>query len=185
MNLNPSDNCRFFEYGEVVLEEHDFVTRQASIQICIPCCLFQAVTPSLLGAGIIDQFKLRDPMAVWIPTFSKKRMSPVANEMIDNSLIRLNMSLKARAEEVLKTFRICAQMVLNPSDLIPILPLGTYVNLRFRCEIDKIPDVLIGVQNTPVDGVAEFQWALATVLTYVLDSFKNHNSQKVPEFFPF
>src|ERR1700690_4251128 len=170
MNFNPSDDCKFFEYGEVVLEEHDFSSRQASIRICMPCCLFQAVTPSLLGAGLIDQFKLRDPMAVWVPTFSKERMSSVAEGMIHNSLIRLNMSLKTRVEEVLRTFRICAQMVLNPSDLIPMLPLGTYVNLRFRCEIDKIPNVLIGIQNTPVDGIVEFQWALATVLTYVLDS---------------
>lgn len=184
MNLNPSDNCKFFEYGEVVLGEYDFDSRQASIQICIPCCLFQAIIPTLLGAGIIDQFKLREPMAVWVPTFSKERMSSNANNLVDNALVRLNAGLKIKAKEVVKTFQACAELVLNPSDLIPILPLGIYVNLRFRCEIDKIPNVLIGVQNIQVDGIAEFQWALATVLTQVLDDFKNRDEAKVQGFLP-
>ena len=180
--LDPSEECKFFEFGEVRLEENDFTSRQASIRICIPCCLFQAVTPSLLGVGLIDQFKLREPIAIWIPTFSQERMSPNANNFVDNALVRLNMLLKSKAEDVLKTFEGCAQLVLNPSDLIPILPLGVYVTLRFRCEIDKIPDVLIGIQNTPVDGIHEFQWALATVLTCVLDDFKRYDGRQVRQF---
>lgn len=178
----PSDFQKFFEYGEVSLEEHDFFTRQTSIRICMPCSLFQAVIPSLLGAGVIDQFKIREPMAIWIPNFSQEMLLPMADQSIDNILIRINMSLKAHAEEILQTFHTCAQLITNPSSLIPILPLGVYITIRFRCRIDDIPNVLIGIQKTPVDGIYEFQWALATVLARILEDFEKRDSMKVLQF---
>jgi hypothetical protein len=176
----PQDSKCFFEYGKVHLEANDFQTRQASIRICMPCCLFQAVTPSLLGGGLIDEFKLLEPMAVWIPSFSEESLSSVADKIIDNPLARVNMSLKTRAEEILQTFKICAHLVSNPSSLIPILPLGIYITLRFRCKVDNIPNVLIGIQNTDIDGVHEFQWALATVLAYILEDFRSRDYLEAP-----
>src|SRR3990167_3478660 len=124
--MTPSESATFFEFGEVKLEEHDFITRQASIRICMPCCLFQAVTPSLLGAGLIDQFEIRYPIAVWIPQFSTDRLSHFA-ENSDDVVSQLNSTLKTCVQEVIATFQKCAHVMLNPSDLIPIFHLGVYI----------------------------------------------------------
>lgn len=178
MNPKSSESAKFFEFGEVTFEERDFPSRQAAIRICMPCCLFEAVTPSLLGAGVIDQYKVREPMAVWMPKFSAERMHPNAEQILDSSLERLNMTLRASAEGIIETFQSLSFLVTDPSDLIPLLPLGVYVTFRLRCRIDDIPKVLFGVQNTPVNGVAEFQWALASVLACVLEDVQKWEASK-------
>jgi hypothetical protein len=178
MTPEPSESTKFFEFGEVTFEERDFPSRQAAIRICMPCCLFEAVTPSLLGAGVIDQYRVREPMAVWMPKFSTERMHPNAEQLLDNSLERLNMTLRATSENTLEIFRNLSYLVADPSDLVPLLPLGTYITFRLRCRIDDIPKVLFGVQNTPVNGVAEFQWALASVLACVLEDIQKWEASK-------
>jgi len=170
--LNPSESAKFFEYGEVNFEERDFPSRQASIRICMPCCLFETVTPSLLGAGLIDQYRVREPLAVWVPKLSEERMSSHANQLLDNAKERVNMTLRASTENILNIFHTLSFLVANPSDLVPLLPLGTYITFRFRCNIDNMPKVLFNIQNIPVDGIAEFQWALASVLACILNDIR-------------
>jgi hypothetical protein len=161
----PMDVARFFEYGEVSFTDRDFPSRQASIHICIPCCLFQAVTPALLGAGIIDEFYIRDPLAVWMPKLAPERVRGVDSGMV-------NTTIHHHAETSLEIFRLLSHHVNNVADLVPLLPLGIYIALRFRCRIDDIPKVLFAIQGIPVDGVHEFQWALASVLACVLQDFQ-------------
>jgi len=161
-----SDDAKFFEYGHVLLLGNDFKTRQASLEVCMPNSLMQAVTPSLLGAGWVDQFRVRDPVAVWLPQLTPSRMNAAASGH-DLPHTRANMALKQWAEEVLQVFQKVAQFLVDPSDIVPFLPMGTYVQFRFRCRVDDIPKVLEGVDATPVVGVPEFQWALASVLAAV------------------
>ena len=179
----PADSAKFFEYGEVVFEERDFPSRTAAIRICVPNCLFQAVTPALLGAGLIDQFTVRDPIAAWVPMFTDARMIPHASELVDNACAQMNATASMVATSALRAFHSMARLLNNPSDLVPILPLGVYVTLRFRCRIDDIPKVLFGIQGIPVDGVAEFQWALASVLACVLQDMRTWEqaSERLPQ----
>ena len=161
-----SDDAKFFEYGQVVLLERDFKTRQASMDVCMPNSLMQAVTPSLLGAGWVDNFRVRDPVAVWIPQLTPERMNGLS---VGHDLphTRANIALRQWTEEVLQVFQKVSQFLVDPSDIVAFLPMGTYVCFRFRCRVDDIPKVLEGVDRTPVVGVREFQWALATVLAAV------------------
>lgn len=163
----PVDSSQFFEYGKVVLEDTDPVGRTASIAISMPNCLFQAITPSLLGAGFIDNFKVSEPLAVWIPQVTKERLSFMGTQL-DQADARINTAIAHQMSVVAQTFAKVSQLLTNPADLVPMLPLGTYVSLRFRCRIDDVPKVLFGIQETKVEGVHEFQWALACVLAQAL-----------------
>lgn len=162
-----TDSARFFEHGVVTVEETDPRSRQAALSMTMPNCLFQAVTPSLLGGGLIDNFRLAEPLSVWLPQVTEGRLSFVGTQ-VDNAVARMNTIVRNQAEVVLQTFAQASNLLLSPADLIPMLPMGVYVSLRFRCRVDDIPKVLEGVQGTPVVGVAEFQWALATALAAVL-----------------
>lgn len=163
----PSEFSRFFEHGHVEIEGTDAKTRQAAISMQLPCCLFQAVVPSLLGAGFIDNFRISEPLCVWIPKVTKERLS-LQGSQVDNAVARINTTVEHQAAVIIKTFSMAAELLHNPADLVPMLPLGVYVSLRFRCRVDDIPKFLTGVQGTPVDGVPELQWALACVLAKVL-----------------
>jgi len=165
--IEPSDFARFFEHGEVSFMERDFPRRQARLEVVLPCCLFQAITPSLLGAGFIDNLQIRQPVAVWMPQLTKSRLNALTMEVPD-AAERMNKAVLERIDLILKTYEGLAHFVNDPTDIVPMLPLGTYIKFHFRCRIDDIMKVLEGVQNTPVAGVPEFQWALASVLHCVL-----------------
>lgn len=167
--VEASEDTRFFEYGEVRLEEVDHQHRQAVLECCMPNCLLQTLTPSLLGSGVIDSFRVREPHAVWLPKLGKERFNPTAASTIDSVDARVNQTIRERVEETMRVFQGVSQLVNNPADLVPILPMGVYVNYRYRCHIDKIPNVLYSIDTLLVfTGVPEFQWALASVLKQVL-----------------
>ena len=161
-----SDEAKFFEYGSVVLKSRDFKTRQALLEVCMPNTLMQAVTPSLLSSGWIDNFKIMEPIAVWIPQLNPSRMNVLAKSH-DLVHTRANMAIKQWVDGALQVFQKISQYLIDPSDIISFLPMGTYVSFRFRCRIDNIPQVLEGIDKTPAEGVREFQWAMACVLAGV------------------
>jgi hypothetical protein len=171
-----AEQSRFFEYGEVLLTENDYKTRQAAVSVCMPCCLFQAVTPSLLGGGLVDGLKVREPLAVWLPQLTSERVSPLVRAQVPDAEIRINAVMKAHVDELLRLFQGASGVIVDPADLVPYLPLGTYVCFRFRCRIDDVPKVLEGVDRTPVTGVPEFQWALAMVLKCALEDHARHEA---------
>lgn len=164
---SPVDASQFFEHGKVVLEDVDHVARTAAVFMQMPCCLFQAVTPSLLGAGLVDNFRIAEPLACWLPQLTEERISFVGKQL-DQAHVRVNTGVSQQMEAVLQTFVKISTLLNDPADMIPMLPLGTYVALRWRCRIDDVPKVLHGVQETPVVGVPEFQWALACVLAQAI-----------------
>lgn len=168
---DAAEQSKFFEYGEVSLVNCDYKTRQASINMCMPCSLFQAVTPSLLGGGLVDNLKVREPLAVWLPQLTSERISPLVRAQVPDAEVRINSVMRAHVDELLKLFQSATSVISDPSDLVPYLPLGIYICFRFRCRVDDIPKVLEGVDKTPVAGVHEFQWALAMVLKCVLEDF--------------
>lgn len=169
--VEPLDSAKFFGSGYIVVEAKDFKTRQASIEMCLPHTLLQAITPSLLGSGWIDKLKVKEPITVWIPQLTAERMNSAAIGH-DVPHIRANMALKQWTDEVVQVFQKISQFLVDPSDIIPFLPMGTYVQLRFRCRVDDIPKVLEGVEKTPVIGIPEFRWALASVLAMVCLEFQ-------------
>jgi len=171
------ENSTFFEHGFVKLVANDYLTRMVSIDVCMPCTLFQAITPQLLGTGYVDHFRIRSPIAVWIPKLTDERYKPsVRHQGISD---RLHVALR---EEILKTcklFEHISDYLEDPSDIIPILPLGVYVEFSFRCHIDQIIGMLEGINNIRVAGIPEFQWSLASVLKESLEDFSKIFSPKL------
>ena len=159
----------FFEYGEISYINFDESTRQAAIKMCMPACLMQTITPALLGAGHIDQYELRNPVATWMPDLNEDYYKPEILKQFPNLGREVNSTVKNKLEEVLKLFQELSQTTVSPSDFIPILPMGTYVKFRLRCQIDEMAKVLLELENTPVAGVAEFRFALAEILADILD----------------
>ena len=175
----PSESAKFFGSGYIILESKDYKTRQASLELCLPHTLLQAITPSLLMSGWIDKLEVKDPITVWLPQLTAERMNEAASSH-DVPHIKANMALKQWTEEVVQVFQKIAQFLVDPSDIIPFLPMGTYVKLRFRCRVDDIPKLLQGVEDTSISGIPEFRWALASVLAEVCLYFQAIDSKKIP-----
>ena len=65
-----------------------------------------------------------------------------------------------KTEEVLKLFQELSTITLDRSDLVPMLPLGTYTLFKYRCDINQLPLIDLDLQNVNIIGVSEFRSAL-------------------------
>jgi hypothetical protein len=143
----------------------------------MPCCLFQTVVPQLLAAGYIDHPRIHQPIAVWLPQVTQERMNVFGGTQ--SGADQVNVAVRAWTQQLLNIFERLSTFIKEPSDIIPMLPLGVYVDFRWRCRIADILDVIEGVQaQVHVAGVPEFQWALACVLQCVLEDYAAWESKR-------
>lgn len=165
------DPLCFFEHGRVSVVGHDAPGRKAILHVSLPCCLMQAVTPVLLGSGAIDNYCVLNPIAVWIPTLTDDRFKP--NFAGDGNRVsqRANRDLVRKANEVLQVFSTISPTLSDPTDIIPVLPLGTYVQFRYRCDVDRTVAMLADMGGIPVAGIPELQYAMAAAMAAVLSEF--------------
>lgn len=168
----PQDETRFFEHGKVSFVARDFPSRTAALDITMPCCLFQTVVPQLLGAGFVDHPRIHGPIAVWMPQLTQERFNILIGGDPGAST-QVNVQVRAFLEQLLGIFDKLGAYLKDPADLVPMLPLGVYVDFRWRCKIDDILKVMEGIDRIRVAGVPEFQWALACVLQCVLEDYAN------------
>jgi hypothetical protein len=175
--VEPQDETRFFEYGQVALSVRDFPTRTAALDITMPCCLFQTVVPQLLAAGFIDHPRIHQPLAVWMPQVTIERMNVFGRSQAGAD--QVNVGVRALIKQVETVFEKLSVFMMDPSDIIPLLPLGIYVDFRWRARVDDMPKVLEGVQKQiHIAGVAEFQWALTCVLHCVLQDYERWDEKR-------
>jgi len=165
---NGEPYARFFEYGEVSIQSHDPHQRMASLRVQMPCCLMQTVTPALLGAGLIDKYEVMAPFAAWIPELTEDRFKPEVIQISSGIPSIATNQLAKTMKSVLELFTQFFPILKDPSDVIPILPLGTYITFQYRCRVDAMVKVLDHLESIHVAGVAEFRFALATVLAFIL-----------------
>jgi hypothetical protein len=163
------ENSTFFEHGYVKLVANDYDTRSVSVNICMPCTLLQAISPQLLGAGLLDHFRLHNPVAIWIPQLSDERFSPGVRH--DGIAKRLNIALREEIVRTCKLFEHVSQYLIDPTDIIPVLPLGVYVEFTYRCHVDRILGMLEGIDSINIIGIPEFQWSFAGILKECLEDF--------------
>lgn len=173
----PQDETRFFEHGQVQFAARDFPSRTAALDITLPCCLFQTVVPQLLAAGVIDHPRIHQPIAIWMPQVTVQRMNVFGASQ--SGADQVNVAVKSWLKQLLTIFEKLSAYLLDPADIIPMLPLGTYVDFRWRVRVDDILKVIEGVQKqSHVSGIAEFQWALACVLQCVLEDYASWEERK-------
>lgn len=149
------------------MESHDHKSRQACLRIVAPYCVVQAATPALLGAGLIDEFSLHNPIAVWIP---EPRIDAFKNAVRvpcpDVATVSRGVVVQ-HVTRLLSCFSEIAQAMDDPSELFPMLPLGTYVKVRYRCGYDKLGAILEGMEEN-VSGLPHLRYAMAEVLSFML-----------------
>lgn len=163
---------KFFEYGEMNLEACDQEVRQASIRICMPCCLMQTVTPVLLGGGLIDSYELRNPIAVWVPSVAASRYKPDASSELPRLAQAVEEQIHGALKKLLDLFSQASHVLTDPGDFIPALPMGTYIRFRYRCKTDRIVDVITELESIDTLGVQEFRFAMATILANILNEWE-------------
>ena len=168
--ISIDNSVTFFDYGHVNLTLCDSVSRQAMFDICMPCCLFQTVTPHLLNGGYIDDLKIRDPISIWIPKLTVDRFNDAVRSVQDIDNLTNNY-IKEEIERVGKLYTNLQNYLIDPSDIIPILPLGVYITFFYRCNVDSIPAILEGIESIKVVGIKEFQWSLAVMMRHTLLQF--------------
>jgi hypothetical protein len=175
----PQDETRFFEHGQVTFVARDFPSGTAALDITMPCCLFQATIPQLLAAGFIDHPRIHHPVVVWMPEVSIERMNVFGHSQ--SGADQVNIAVRSWLKQLLSIFEKLSVYLQDPSDIVPMLPLGTYIDFRWRVRIVDILKVMEGVQRIiHVAGVPEFQWALACVLQCVLQDYDQWNVRKLP-----
>lgn len=165
----PRDETKFFEHGQVSFAARDFPSNTAALDITMPCCLFQAVVPQLLGAGYVDNPRIHQPISIWMPQMTAERMNIFGGSQ--SGADQTNVAIRGWLQQLLTIFEKLSVFIKDPSDIVPMLPLGVYIDFRWRCRIDGILKVMEGVQTISVAGVPEFQWALACVLQCVLEDY--------------
>ncbi len=162
------DPFHFFSHGKVSIAGHDVESRQVILLICMPFCLMQTVTPALLGAGSVDGFSIMNPVSAWIPQLSDERFHPQYVGTDRRVSPRANRVVSQKVQDILGTFGSLTPTLKDPSDIIPMLPLGVYVQFRYRCRLDALAVALIEMEKTIVAGVPEFRYALAAALAEIL-----------------
>lgn len=162
---------KFFEYGEVELEASDKQTRQLSLRICMPCVLMQTITPAMLGAGLIDNNEIRNPIAVWLPKVTEELISPLIVQRIPNITEMIEKGMLGTVESVMEAFQDLGKAFIDPSFLISMLPMGIYVRFRFRGTIIGFAGALEELEKFNIVGIPEFRYACAEVLAKALIEF--------------
>jgi hypothetical protein len=155
-------HARFFSHGEVSVLEEDRASGQVVLSVVLPACVMQAVTPQLLGAGLIDSYELRRPLAAWVPTVEDSGFSTDDPTVCSS----VNAGLHAAARASLEAFTAASSSLRFPADALPVLPLGTYVRFRMRCSVDALA-VAVGAMQRAA-GVAELKHAFARVVAALL-----------------
>lgn len=163
-------NSQFLAHGEVSVKYHDVPSRMVALQICIPSWLMTAATPILLGAGLIDEYEIRSPLSVWFPTIPNDRFIPEYVDISRDLSLRASEQSVALIKAILEWFIQLSKVLKDPTDAVPILPLGIYVTFQYRCRIDAMAEALLKLESLPLAGIPEFRFALAEVLAYLLDS---------------
>lgn len=131
----------------------------------------QTLTPVLLGAGVLDRYELRNPVAAWIPIIGVERYVQGTREKAPQLPKIAAQEMRKKTQEVLEFFREMAQTLQDPTDMIPLLPMGTYVKFRYRCTVDKLTHALILMEQFNVVGVPEFRFAVARILAGILSAW--------------
>lgn len=156
--------CSFFEHGLVETLEDDERSGQLHLAVTLPACVMQAATPCLLGAGILDSYEVRSPLAVWIPTIGD---AGFRDELSQGELpARVNAEVRRRVRELVELFVSTSSTLKFSGDLVPMLPMGVYVRFRMRCSADKLAPAVEAMGGAA--GMAELKYALGSVLADAL-----------------
>jgi hypothetical protein len=168
MDFTDDDRFPLFDYGEISITSYSKDEREIALKICMPCCLVQTILPTISSIGTINNYSVKNPIIVWMPTLSSDRFNVALTQQHPRLPNEANNQIKKKLKEVLDLFAEISKVVNSPTDITSMLPLGTYVVFQFRSKIDDIAKILMSLENIELPGVSEFRFALAAALARVL-----------------
>lgn len=142
----------------------DKETQSLSIQFAVPNCLMNAVMPVLIQNGVLDQQQLLLPLRAWVPVLNQERFKPETRGLMEV----VNQASIEMINKILTAVTQAMSLLADPSDVMPVLPLGVYVTFRYRCKAKSMMPILESLESIPVIGVPEFKFAMAGVLAEFL-----------------
>jgi hypothetical protein len=132
--------------------------------------MFQTVTPHLLGSGTITDFVVPEPFMVWAPSITRSRLNKKA-DAISDAEVKINQAVQKHVISLCESVDALRELLLDQSDIIPMLPLGIYVRFTFNVRADDILKFIEGINAILVYGINEVQGSFAASLKYVLEDF--------------
>jgi len=167
--MDPQDNFPLFEFGGISIVNYDKEEREVALKICIPCYIMQTILPTISGIGIVNDYSVKNPIAIWMPTLAPDRFNTALVDQYPRLPNEANTQIKEKLQEILNLFFEISKATNLPTDLTAMLPLGTYVVFQFRSKIDDMAKILLGLNDSELPGVPEFRYALAAVLARILN----------------
>jgi hypothetical protein len=161
------NSSKFLEYGAINLIGYD--EQNVEFEIKIPFCLFQIVQPTLIQYGILDKFSISQPIASWFPKLSLNQINPLLNNHIENMHEVISKMVENKVLETLHLFSELSAALIDPMNMLPMLPIGVYINVKYRCEIKNIFNILEETEKSANQiGIPDFRFALASVFADLL-----------------
>lgn len=163
MRSTSDTRVEFLGKGYIDIKLVDAKAQEALLFICMPYCLMQTFTPSLLGCGFIDELRLFEPVHIWTPKISNSRLHPA---LVDHVGLTdaVNHTISEETLRIAHTFASLAPYLIDPTDIMTILPLGTYITFDYRCKYSKQLELISNIESINVAGRIEFQDGLAKSL---------------------
>lgn len=161
---------KFYGQGSIDVKSHDFVGRSANLFFTIPCVIFQSFTDCFIKHGVVKNLRIATPFAVWIPPVKRPRIKPEFDSIPDAEN-QINSAIRMSVENTLATLNAVKGYLTNEDDIIPLLPLGTYINFDYKISVDNCINLMEDINNSGVSNTFELRIAIAEALNSVLSDF--------------
>jgi hypothetical protein len=116
----------------------------------------------------MDEFRIHNPLAVWMPPIRLDAFKDMVRTPHPDVAVQARMVVDRHVSRLLTTFQEVSQAMDDPEDLIPMLPIGTYVHVRYRSAMDDFAKALEKLASEATAGIPELRYAMAEVLAYSL-----------------
>lgn len=160
----PRGPGSLFGFGRAEVEVYDDVGQTVAVRLKLPVIVLHGATPLLLGAGELTQYELAAPLGAWVPRLAADRVRPSEDLTQAQTADRVNAFAQQSANAAIEFFRQAAQLCEDPSDLVPILPLGTYVSVLFAGEAARLRRAAADMGLAPALGVPQLGAAIVSAL---------------------
>jgi len=163
----PNDFVKFFEFGEIKLLDND--GQNVALFMKMPFCVLQNIILQLTKIGIVDNTSISNPIAVWFPKLKPNQINSLIINKMENMHEEISKIIEKNLYDSLHLFSEISSILVNPIDAFPMLPIGIYVEITYRCKIQNIINILEETEKMVNSaGVSDFRFALATILAYLL-----------------
>lgn len=158
---------KFFQSGSVLVE----CVSDGAVMLAItaPLFLLHAVSPIILGEGIVGGPRLHSPLSAWVPRIDSSKFLPGFVGMSD----RAAAALEANALASLNLFNDVHSMLSDPDAALLVLPLGVYVDFSIRAKLEGAVSMAAAIGRVKTIGTAELSFAIAEALSGISGNSEN------------